>query len=49
VWLVKEIWAFLRKRKRIWMFPLFVLMLLVGLLLIAAQSAILAPFIYAIF
>ena len=49
MWLIKEIWAFLRKRKRLWMFPLFVLMLLVGLLLIAAQSAILAPFIYAIF
>jgi hypothetical protein len=49
MWLIHEIWAFLKKRKRLWLFPLFVLMLLVGLLLLAAQSAVLAPFIYAIF
>jgi hypothetical protein len=47
--LIGEIWGLLRKRKRLWMFPLFVLMLLVGLLLVMAQSSILAPFIYAIF
>jgi hypothetical protein len=47
--LLKEIWELLRKRKKLWMFPLFALMLLIGLLLMAAQSSILAPFIYAIF
>jgi len=47
--LVKEIWGLLRKRKRLWMFPLFVLMLLIGILLVVAQSSVLAPFIYAIF
>ncbi len=49
MWLVREIWGFLRKRKRLWLFPLFVLMLLIGALLLAAESAVLAPFIYAIF
>lgn len=49
MWLVGEIWDFLRKRKRLWMFPLFVLMLLVGLVLVVAQSSILAPFIYTLF
>jgi hypothetical protein len=47
--LLKEIWELLRKRKRLWMFPLILLILLTGLLLIAAQSSVLAPFIYAIF
>lgn len=47
--LIKEIWAMLKKRKRLWMFPLFVLILLIGALLIVAQGSILAPFIYAIF
>lgn len=47
--LLKEIWELLRKRKRLWMFPLFLLMLLIGALLVFAQSSILAPFIYAIF
>lgn len=47
--LLREMWELLSKRKRLWMFPLFVLMLLIGLLLVVAQSSILAPFIYAIF
>lgn len=47
--LLKEIWELLSKRKRLWMFPLFLLMLLIGALLVFAQSSILAPFIYAIF
>lgn len=49
MWLVGEIWGFLKKRKRLWMFPLFVLLLLVGLILIVAQGSVLAPFIYTIF
>lgn len=47
--LLKEIWELLNRRKRLWMFPLFLLMLLIGALLVFAQSSILAPFIYAIF
>ena len=47
--LLKEIWEFLSKRKRLWIFPLFLLMLLIGGLLVFAQGSIYAPFIYAIF
>lgn len=47
--LLREIWGLLRKRKRLWMFPLFLLMLLIGLLLVVAQGSVFAPFIYAIF
>ena len=47
--LLKEIWALLRKKKRLWLFPLIILMLLIGGLLVVAQGSILAPFIYALF
>ncbi|MCX6639475.1 MAG: DUF5989 family protein [bacterium] len=44
-----EIWDFLRVRKKWWLGPIIVMMLLVGTLLIFAQTSALAPFIYAIF
>jgi len=44
-----EFWSFLRARKKLWLIPLFVVMLLVGALLVAAQSSAVAPFIYSIF
>jgi hypothetical protein len=47
--LLKEIWAFLRVRKKWWLLPVIVVLLLVGSLLIFAQGSVLAPFIYTIF
>ncbi|MEO9225325.1 MAG: DUF5989 family protein [Gemmatimonadaceae bacterium] len=47
--LTKEIWMFMRARKKFWLMPIVVLMLLVGGLLVFAQGSALAPFIYAIF
>jgi drug/metabolite transporter superfamily protein YnfA len=44
-----EFWAFLRVRKKIWLVPLLAVMLVVGALLVAAQSSALAPFIYSMF
>jgi hypothetical protein len=44
-----EIWAFLRERKKWWLLPVILVMLLVGTLLIFAQGSALAPFIYTIF
>lgn len=44
-----EIWALLRTRKKFWLLPIVVVMLLFGALLIFAQSSALAPFIYTIF
>ncbi|MBO0335166.1 hypothetical protein J0X12_16205 [Sneathiella sp. CAU 1612] len=46
---IKELWAFLRARKKIWMVPLIVLMVAIGGLLILAQGSVVAPFIYALF
>jgi hypothetical protein len=47
--LAKELWAFLRVRKKWWLLPVIMVMLLVGMLLIFAQGSALAPFIYTVF
>ena len=47
--LLRELWAFMRARKKWWLLPIVVMMLLVGLLIAFAQGSALAPFIYTIF
>ena len=46
---LKEFWAFLRSRKKYWLLPILVMMLLFGVLLVLAQSTAVAPFIYTLF
>jgi hypothetical protein len=46
---LKEIWAFLRVRKKLWLAPIIIVMLILGGLLIIAQGSVFAPFIYTIF
>jgi hypothetical protein len=47
--LARELWAFMRVRKKWWLAPILAVLLLVGALLVFAQSSALAPFIYTIF
>lgn len=44
-----EMWAFMRVRKKWWLAPIFVMLLLLGLLIAFTQGSALAPFIYTIF
>lgn len=44
-----ELWAYMRVRKKWWLAPILIVLLLVGALLIFAQGSALAPFIYTIF
>jgi hypothetical protein len=44
-----EMWMFMRERKKWWLLPVIVVMVLVGTLLVLAQGSALAPFIYTIF
>ena len=44
-----EFWAFLRTRKKYWLLPILIIMLLFGVLLVLAQSSAVAPFIYTLF
>ena len=47
--IVRELWDFLRVRKKWWLLPVLVVLFLVGTLLVFAQTSALAPFIYTIF
>jgi len=47
--MAREIWAFMRVRKKWWLLPIIIVMALVGALIIFAQGSVLAPFIYVIF
>jgi hypothetical protein len=47
--LARELWAYMRERKKWWLLPVLLVLLLVGLLLVFAQGSALAPFIYTIF
>lgn len=46
---IRELWAFMRERKKLWLAPIVVLLVLVSGLLFLAQGTALAPFIYSIF
>ncbi|HSJ30537.1 MAG TPA: DUF5989 family protein [Longimicrobiales bacterium] len=47
--LVRELWAFMKVRKKWWLMPVIITMLLIGMLIAFAQGSVLAPFIYTIF
>jgi hypothetical protein len=47
--IVRELWQFLRARKKYWLVPVVVALLVIGGLLVFAQGSVLAPFIYSIF
>lgn len=46
---VGEFWAFLRTRKKFWLAPILVVLLLLSVLIVATAGSSLAPFIYALF
>jgi hypothetical protein len=46
---LQELIAFLRVRKKLWLFPVILVMVLIGGLLVLAQGSVLAPFIYTLF
>ena len=47
--ILKELWSFLRVRKKLWLAPIILIMLILGGLLILAQGSVIAPFIYTLF
>ena len=47
--LLKDLWGFMRERKKLWMAPIIGIMLLLGVLVVMTQGSALAPFIYTIF
>jgi hypothetical protein len=46
---VLELWAFMKERKKFWLLPIVVTLLLFGILIVLTQGSAVAPFIYTIF
>jgi hypothetical protein len=47
--LLKDLWGFMRMRKKFWLAPVIIVMLLLGVLLVLGQGSAVAPFIYTLF
>jgi hypothetical protein len=47
--MLKELVAFLLARKKFWLWPIFVMMLVLGMLIVLAKGSAVAPFIYTLF
>ena len=45
----RELWVFLRSRKKLWLAPIVFMMVTLGGLMIIAQGSVVAPFIYTLF
>jgi competence protein ComGC len=47
--LLCDLWSFLRERKKFWLAPIVIVLLVVGMLIVVVQASALAPFLYALF
>lgn len=46
---VTELWAFMKERKKFWLLPILVVLLIFGTLIVFTQGSAIAPFIYTLF
>lgn len=46
---LSEIWAFMKERKKFWLLPIFMVLLVLGALIVLTQGSAVAPFIYTLF
>lgn len=46
---LKELWFFIRERKKWWLLPVLVILFLLGIFILVGGSSAIAPFIYSIF
>ena len=49
MWWLREMWAFLRTRKKFWLLPILVTLALFGSLVVFGEGSAIAPFIYTLF
>jgi hypothetical protein len=47
--LLKDLWAFMKVRKKFWLAPIIIILLLLGALIVLSQGSAVAPFIYTLF
>ena len=46
---LKELWEFMRERKKFWLAPILIMLLLLGALIVLTEGSAVAPFIYTLF
>ncbi|HEX2523058.1 MAG TPA: DUF5989 family protein [Terriglobia bacterium] len=46
---VMELWAFMKERKKFWLLPIILVLLMLGTLIVLTQGSAVAPFIYTLF
>lgn len=46
---LKDLWLFMKERKKIWLAPIIIILLLLGILIVFGGSSAIAPFIYTLF
>lgn len=46
---LKDLWLYMKERKKLWLAPIFLVLLILGLLIVFGGSSALAPFIYTLF
>jgi hypothetical protein len=46
---LKDLWRFMKERKKIWLAPIIILLLLLGVIIVFGGSSAIAPFIYTVF
>jgi len=46
---LKDLWGFMRERKKYWLAPIIIVLLLLGILVVFGGSSALAPFVYSLF
>jgi len=47
--LIKDLWDFLKMRKKFWLAPIVIVLVLLGALIVLSQGSAVAPFIYTLF
>jgi len=47
--IIKDLWAFLRERKKWWLLPVILILVTVGILLVLSSGTAVAPFVYTLF
>ncbi len=47
--IIKELWVFLKARKKMWLMPIIIFMLFLGVLIVLVEGSAIAPFVYTLF
>ncbi|HOI25616.1 MAG TPA: DUF5989 family protein [Caldisericia bacterium] len=46
---IKDLWGFLKERKKFWLMPVIIVLLVLGILVVLSSGSAIAPFIYTLF